>query len=126
MPFKPQFEGDFPTLGYQAVDWIENYLTKPDVADYVPFRLYQEQIDFLAEFYRLDPLTGRRIYHRSVLSRPRGFGKSPLAAAMSAVEGMGPVRFDGWDADGQPVGKPWSLERTPPVSYTHLTLPRAI
>lgn len=115
MPFKPQFDGDVPSLGFQVVDWIENYLTKPDVADYVPFRLYQEQIDFLVEFYRLDPLTGRRIYHRSVLSRPRGFGKSPLAAAMSAAEGMGPVRFNGWDADGQPVGAPWSLERTPLV-----------
>ena len=115
MVFQPQFEGDFATLGYQVVDWIENYLTKPDVADYVPFQLYQEQIDFLTEFYRLDPTTGRRIYHRSVLSRPRGFGKSPLAAAMSAAEGMGPVRFDGWDANGQPVGAPWSRERTPLV-----------
>lgn len=115
MPFKPQFDGDFPTLGYQVVDWIENYLTKPDVADYVPFRLYQEQVDFIAEFYRLDPATGRRLYHRSVLSRPRGWGKSPLAAALCAAEGMGPVRFDGWDAEGQPVGAPWALERTPLV-----------
>lgn len=115
MPFVPQFEGDFPTLGWGVVDWIENYLTKPDVADYVPFRLYQEQVEFIAEFYRLDPVTGQRIYHRSVLSRPRGWGKSPLAAAMCAAEGMGPVRFDGWDADGQPVGTPWAYERTPLV-----------
>lgn len=116
MPWKPQFEGDFPSLGYVAADWIENYLQRPDTTDYEYLRLYQEQIDFLAEFYRLDPLTGRRVYHRGVLSRSRGWGKSPIAGALCALEGLGPVLFDGWDADGQPVGKPWSSIRTPLVN----------
>ena len=110
------FEGDFPTLGYQAIDWIEQYLRKPDTADDEPLLLYQEQADFLAEFYRLDPVTGRRVYHRGVLSRPRGWGKSPIAGALCALEGLGPVLFDGWDADGQPVGKPWSTVRTPLIN----------
>lgn len=74
MPFKPQFDGDFPTLGYLAADWIENYLQRPDSVDEEPLLLYQEQLDFLLEFYRIDPLTGRRVYHRGVLSRPRGWG----------------------------------------------------
>lgn len=116
MPWKPQFENDFPTLGYEVTDWIETYLSRPDTSEYEPFRLYQEQLDFIAEFYRLNPATGRRIYHRGVLSRPRGWGKSPLAGALCAVEGMGPVLFDGWDANGQPVGKPWSTIRTPLVN----------
>lgn len=116
MPWKPQFEGDFPTLGYEVVDWIEAYLQKPDTADYEPFRLYQEQVDFILQMYRLDPTTGRRKYHRAVLSRPRGWGKSPLAGALCAVEAMGPVLFAGWDADGQPVGMPWSERRTPIVN----------
>lgn len=116
MPFKPQFEGDFPSLGYEVVDWIENYLQRPDSADNEPFRLYQEQVEFIVNMYRLDPATGRRKYHRSVLSRPRGWGKSPLAGALCAAEGLGPVLFDGWDADGQPVGKPWSEIRTPLVN----------
>lgn len=116
MPWKPQYDGDFPTLGWGVVDWIENYLQRPDAADYVPFRLYQEQIEFIAELYRIDPSTGRRKYHRAVLSRPRGWGKSPLAAALCAAEGLAPVLFDGWDADGQPVGKPWSEVRTPLVN----------
>ena len=116
MVFKPQYEGDFPTLGYQAIDWIEQYLRKPDTADEEPLLLYQEQADFLAEFYRLDPVTGKRVYHRGVLSRPRGWGKSPIAGALCALEGLGPVLFDGWDADGQPVGKPWSMVRTPLIN----------
>ena len=116
MPFKPQFEGDFPTLGYEVVDWIENYLQKPDSPDSEPFRLYQEQVEFIVNMYRLDPATGKRKYHRAVLSRPRGWGKSPLAGALCAAEGLGPVLFDGWDADGQPVGKPWSEIRTPEVN----------
>lgn len=116
MPWKPQFDGDFPTLGYGVADWIENYLTKPDSDDYEFFRLYQEQVDFLAEFYRIDPKTGRRVYHRGVLSRPRGWGKSPIAGALCVAEGLGPVLFGGWDANGQPVGKPWVEVRTPIVN----------
>ena len=115
MPFQPQFDGDFPSLGWEVVDWIENYLAKPDVPDFELMRLYQEQIDFLVEFYRLDPATGRRVYHRGVISRPRGWGKSPMAGMLCAAEGLGPVLFDGWDANGQPVGKPWSMVRTPTV-----------
>ncbi len=42
-------------------------------------------------------------------------GKSPLLAALACVEACGPVVFDGWDADGQPVGKPWAEVRTPVV-----------
>lgn len=116
MGFCPQFEGDFPTLGYEVVDWIEAYLQRPDALEYAPFRLYQEQIDFIARLYALDPVTGRRIYHRGVLSRPRGWGKSPLAGALCAAEALGPVVFDGWDAEGQPVGKPWLDVRTPLVN----------
>lgn len=36
-----------------------------------------------------------------------------MLAALACVEALGPVLFDGWDADGQPVGKPWSEVRTP-------------
>ena len=75
MPWIKQFDGDFPTLGYLAADWMEWYLQEPDTSEDRKFQLYQEQIDFLAELYRLDPDTGRRLYHRSVLSRPRGWGK---------------------------------------------------
>lgn len=42
-------------------------------------------------------------------------GKSPLLAALACAEACGPVLFGGWDADGQPVGKPWADVRTPVV-----------
>jgi hypothetical protein len=50
-----------------------------------------------------------------VISRPRGWGKSPFLAAIACVEALGDVVAAGWDADGQPVGKPWSRVRTPYV-----------
>lgn len=114
MSWEPLEGDEFPTLGYDVIDWISANLAQPDAgAEPRPFVLYPEQEDFLINFYRLDPVTGRRKFRRGVLSRPRGWGKSPFAAALMAVEGLGPVVFDGWDASGQPVGKPWAEIRTP-------------
>lgn len=116
MPWKPLDGDEFPTLGWQVIDWIVANLAQPDSGlDRRPFIPYPEQEEFILNFYRLDPETGRRKYRRGVLSRPRGWGKSPFAAALMAVEGLGPVIFDGWDAGGQPVGKPWSEIRTPTI-----------
>lgn len=113
MPFKPEFPGEFPTLGWGIVEWIEEVLAMPDRAEYEPLTLYREQVEFILNFYRLDPITGKRAYNRGLLGRPRGWGKSPFSAALCAAEGLGPVVFDGWDADGRPVGKPWAAVRTP-------------
>lgn len=114
MSWEPLDGDEFPTLGYDVIDWISANLAQPDAgAESRSFVLYPEQEDFLINFYRLDPVTGRRKFRRGVLSRPRGWGKSPFAAALMAVEGLGPVVFDGWDASGQPVGKPWAEIRTP-------------
>lgn len=115
MPWKPSVEGEVPTLGYEVLDWISEMLAAPDRADYEPFSPYREQEDFILRWYQLNPATGRRQYNRGVLGRPRGHGKSPLLAALACAEALGPVVFDGWDADGQPVGKPWSEVRTPVV-----------
>lgn len=38
-----------------------------------------------------------------------------MLAAIACAEALGPVLFDGWDANGQPVGKPWALVRKPIV-----------
>ena len=113
MPWKPSVPGEIPTLGYEVLDWITEALAAPDRADYEPFVPYREQEDFILRWYALDPVTGRRKYNRGVLGRPRGWGKSPLLAALACAEALGPVLFDGWDAEGQPVGKPWSVVRTP-------------
>lgn len=115
MPFVPEVPGEIPTLGYLALDWIKAYLAAPDKTEYEPFIPYIEQEDFILKWYALDPITGKRRFHRGVLGRPRGWGKSPLLAAMACVEALGPVVFDGWDVEGRPVGKPWSKVRTPLV-----------
>ncbi|MEW2578354.1 terminase [Streptomyces syringium] len=36
-----------------------------------------------------------------------------MLAAIACVEALGPVVPDGWDAAGEPVGKPWAELRTP-------------
>jgi len=115
MPWKPSGPDDFPTLGWYVIDWVTENLAAPDRAEYEPFILYAEQEDWVLHFYELDPLTCRRKHRRGVLSRPRGFGKSPSLGALCAVEGLADVVPDGWDADGQPVGRPWSSVRTPLV-----------
>jgi hypothetical protein len=94
---------------------MTEYLARPAVEEYEPFIPYREQEDFILRWYEIDPLTGRFRYGRSLLGRPRGWGKSPLLGGLCIVEGMADVLFDGWDADGQPVGKPWSTVRTPLV-----------
>src|SRR5690349_12667571 len=90
-------------------------LARPEAQDYEPFVPTQEQADFLLAFYRLDPITQQRIRRRGVISRPRGWGKSPFTAAIACFEALGPALCDGWDADGQPVGMPWSEVRRPLV-----------
>ena len=115
MPWKPPEPGAVPTLGYDVIDWIAAYLAAPDRADYEPFVLYPEQEDFVLRFYEINPRTGKRRFRRGVISRPRGWGKSPFLAAIACAEALGPVVPDGWDAHGQPVGKPWHTVRTPLV-----------
>lgn len=115
MPWKPPEPGAVPTLGFEVIDWISEMLAAPDRGDYEPFLLYPEQEDFVLRYYEINPRTGKRRFRRGVISRPRGWGKSPFLAALAIVEALGPVVPDGWDSEGQPVGKPWSEVRTPLV-----------
>jgi hypothetical protein len=115
VPWKPSQPGERPTLGWLVLDWIEAYLAAPDRGEYEPFIPYAEQAAFLLAFYELDPRTGRRKHRRGVISRSRGWGKSPFLASIALAEALAPVVPDGWDGEGQPVGKPWSAVRTPRV-----------
>lgn len=53
-----------------------------------------------------EPLPAMRAWPHYKLSRPKGWSKSGLASKLVVAEGCGPVVFDGWDAYGQPVGRP--------------------
>lgn len=121
MPWRgPEYSGELPTLGYYALEWLAEFLTVPDGAlAGEPLLLTDEQAQFVLNFYAIDPAfdgpairgaslhNGRRI-RRAVLSRPKGWGKSPLLAALCLLEALGEVVIDGWDADGEPVGRPWA------------------
>jgi hypothetical protein len=90
-----------------VLDWIHTYCCHgPGDVQGEPLDYDDEIRDFIIECYRLDEVTGRRVYREAVLSRPKGRAKSEIAGMVAVAEGLGPVRFDGWDADGQPVGRP--------------------
>lgn len=118
MPWRgPEVPGEFPTLGYQVADWIEARCAIPD-REFVgqPFLLTDEQLRFLLHFYRLNPETGGLYYTRGAqLTRSQKWGKGPISAAVVCAEAQGPVLPDGWDANGEPVGKPWA---TPLIQVT--------
>lgn len=121
MPWRgPEYEGEVPTLGWDVLDWMTEYLVVPDgptAGD--PLELTPEQAQFILNFYRIDPhfegpavrgrgLVNSRLINRAILCRPKGWGKSPILAALGIVEGVGDVIHDGWDANGEPVARPWT------------------
>ena len=117
MPWRgPEVEGEFPTLGNVVAQWIVDYCVVPDrEMRGRPFILTEEQHWHLIWHYALTP-EGKWLYPRgSQLIRPQKWGKGPFGAAMTCAEAVGPVRFDGWDADGEPVGRPWD---TPHIQIT--------
>jgi hypothetical protein len=119
----------FPTLGFAVIDLIEANCVIPD-GEFAgnPLILTNEQAKFVLNFYRLRPDLveddhGRWhtpegkipfLYGRGAqLVRPQKAGKGPFGCAIILAEAHpeGPVRFAGWDANGQAVGKsvptPW-------------------
>ncbi|WP_240322242.1 hypothetical protein [Micromonospora aurantiaca] len=88
-------------------DWIEKYCCHGpgDIAG-EPIDMDKEWLKFLVECYRIDPVTGRRVYDEAVLSRPKGRAKSELAGWIGVAEMLSDqVRFSHWDERGQPVGR---------------------
>lgn len=95
----------FPSLGWQLLDWWADFLPSPrDESE--PLVFTDEQARGLIEWYQIDPVTGRYVYRRGCSRRSKGWGKSPREAAKGIAALVGPVVFDGWDADGEPVGRP--------------------
>lgn len=123
MPWRgPEHPGEFPTLGWSVGEWIEAHCVIPD-GDHIgePYLLTDEMWTFLVWHYRLRPDAREAewqaawAYRRSQLVRPQKWGKGPKSAAMICAEAVGDVRFAGWDADGEPVGRPWA---TPWIQVT--------
>jgi hypothetical protein len=93
------------TIAPDVLAWINAYLVQfdgPSAGD--PLTLTREQSRILARWFEVDE-GGRFVYRRGVLRRMKGWGKTPFAAVLGAVELRGPSR-DGFDSRGNPVAVP--------------------
>ena len=88
------------TLGWDLLAWTGMWLR----GSRGPWAWTPEQARFLLWFYALDE-HGDFEDHSAVLQRLKGWGKDPLAAGVSTAECFAPVRFDGWDSNGDPIGR---------------------
>lgn len=115
----------WPTLGQQVCDFIESFLVfGPGDLRGEPARLDDEKRALIYRIYEVYPpdhaQAGRRRFKRVALSLRKGTAKTELAAWLAAVElhPDGPVRCDGFDAYGQPVGVSVTDPYIPMVAYT--------
>lgn len=111
VPALEKEENRWPTLGLQVCDFIEAYLVfGPGDLRGQPARIDPEKRALICRIYEVfppgTPQAGRRRFKRVAISLRKGSAKTELAAWIAAVElhPQGPVRCDGFDANGQPVG----------------------
>lgn len=87
--------------------WIEAHCVVPDgFRRGAPFRLYDYQLLFLVNFYRVrgdarwipdNPVRGPAFtFRRGLLIGPQKVGKNPMIAAQVCNEAIGPALFAGW------------------------------
>ena len=123
MPWRGVRDDDpvgFPTLGWLVAEWIEANCIIPDgYRQGEPWVCTREQLLFLLHYYRLHPQAlpwpsaVGLVYYGGQLRRVQKWGKDPFGAAITLGEALGPARFDGWDADGEPVGTPYPTPYIP-------------
>jgi hypothetical protein len=108
----PDVDGELPSLGWELLEWWADVLPSPRDPE-KPLIFTDEQARLLVAWYAVDPRSGRFVVRRGCSRRSKGWGKSPVEAAKAIAELAGPVRFDGWDARGEPVGRPWGTAGDP-------------
>lgn len=106
-------EEPWPTLGPQVADLIEECaIFGPGSLKGQPARLDAEKRAALYRMYEVYPqghrFAGRRRYKRCGISWRKGLAKTEFMAwvAFAELHPDGPVRCDGFDANGEPVGRP--------------------
>lgn len=108
----PEYDGDYPSLGWELIEeWSRLFPSPRDEGS--PLKLTDEQALVIVEWYRIHPETGKFVYRRGCSRRSKKSGKSPIEALKCISELAMPVRFDGWDAYGEPVARPWGTAGDP-------------
>ncbi|MFE7313803.1 hypothetical protein ACFU7T_11950 [Streptomyces sp. NPDC057555] len=83
------------TLGHHILAWAERFIVQPDGEHAgTPWRFTDEQRHFIKWLYALNP-DGTWVYTEATLRRAKGFGKTPLLAAIAIIEFIGPCRWTG-------------------------------
>lgn len=102
----------WPTLGPQLCDWIEeNLVYGPGDLRGEPYRIEPEFRALLYRMYEVVPKgkpgAGRRRFNRACMNVRKGTAKTEKASIIAACElhPDAPVRCDGFDANGDPVGR---------------------
>ncbi|ACU39436.1 terminase [Actinosynnema mirum] len=121
----PYDEEPWPTLGPQVVDLIEAAATfGPGDLRGEPAVIDDEKRALIYRAYEVypkgHPRAGKRRFKRVAVSTRKGTAKTELAAWIGFAElhPDGPVRCDGFDAHGEPVGRPVRDPYIPMVAYT--------
>lgn len=109
----PTDQKPFPSLGWLWLDWTYAHLPSP-ANEQQPLVYTDEQARRIVRWGEIDPVTGEYVYRRMIFEEAKGWGKSPVAGSLDILDFAGPICFDGWDADGEPVGVPWGTGERPP------------
>lgn len=115
----------WPTLGPQVCDFIEDrWVYGPGSLQGQPYVIDPEFRAFLYRCYEVfprgHPWAGRRRFKRAGYSVRKGLAKTEKEAVIVGTElhPEGPVRCDGFDAHGAPVGRPVVSPYIPMLAYT--------
>jgi hypothetical protein len=122
----PPLDGEpWPTLGPGICDLIEDRAVfGPGSLKGQPALIDAETRALIYKLYELYPrgheLAGRRRFRRGRVSLRKGTAKTEKLGWISFAElhPEAPVRFDGWDAAGNPVGRPVRDPYIPLLAYT--------
>lgn len=122
----PQLDDEpWPTLGDQVADWIEAHgVYGPGERAGDPYEVTDDFRAQLQRMYEVYPqghkLAGRRRFKQAYLEERKGTAKTERAMLVAFAEShpSAPVRCDGWDSSGEPVGVGVRSPYIPLVSYT--------
>lgn len=118
-------EEPWPTLGKQVCDFIEDRAVYgPGSLQGQPYRIDPEFRAFVYRAYEVypqgHPWAGNRRFTRVGLSVRKGLAKTEKEAVivLGELHPEGPVRCDGFDASGNPVGRPVRSPYIPMLAHT--------